>query len=210
MKKLDSTRKIIAGSILRLYKKGFGYSKLAIIENNDVYLAGVVDDDFFHAIREGDIVESYLWVENVAAHEFNLELIGRIVSGPRILFFGHTDRITSSRERQCLTAQVDIPIKFFYFDAGDMQKGISSKAITPHTGTIILLTDREATIKSDSDIYENKFLKGHITIRDEEIELLGKVDVINDSKKIINVLFTGMRDKDRMRILDYVFSHYRE
>ena len=210
MKKLESTRKIPVDSILRVYRKGFGYSKLTIIENNDYYLAGRVGDDFFQSVTEGDVVEAYLWVEDVASYEFNCRLIGRIVSGPPILFFSHTEQIASSRERKCLTAQVDIPIRFFYFDPGDMHKSISSEEIVSHTGTVILLTDREATIKSDSEIFVNKFLKGHIRIGEGDIEILGKVEAINAEKRIINVLFAGMHEKDRFNILDYIFSHYRE
>ena len=210
MKKLESTRKISVNSILRVYRKGFGYSKLTIIENSDFYLAGLVGEDFFQSVTEGDVIEAYLWVEDVASYEFNCRLIGRIVSGPRILFFSHTDQIVVSRERKCLTAQVDIPIRFFYFDPGDIHKSISSEEIVPHAGRVILLTDREATIKCDSEIFVNRFLKGHIRIGEEDIEMLGKVETINAEKDIINVLFAGMHEKDRFNILDYIFSHYRE
>jgi len=103
-----------------------------------------------------------------------------------------------------------MPIKFFYFDPGDKQKSISSEDIVTHTGRIILLTDREATLKCDGDHYANRFLKGHVRIGEEDLEILGKVEEVDTLKKIINVQFSGMHDADRVKILDYIFSHYRE
>ncbi len=210
MKKLESTRKIPAGSILRIYKKGFGYTKFTLIDNSDYYFAGLVSEDFFESSQNGDFVEAYLWIEDVASYEFTSQIIGRIVTVPHLLFFGHTGQIRHSSERKCLTAVVDMPIKFFYFDPGETHKGISSIDIVTHTGRIILLTDREATIKCDGDHYTDRFLKGHLRIGEEDIEILGKVEEVNPPKKIINVRFSGMRDEDRIKILDYVFSHYRE
>lgn len=210
MKKLENTKKINTGSILRAYKKGFGYSKLTVLENSDYYLAIVANVDFFNMVQEGDVVEMYLWVEDVASYEFKLPLIGRIVSGDRILFFGHTDIITRHKDRKCLTAQVDIPIKFFYFDPQDSDKRITSEDIMSHTGTVILLSDREAVIRSDVNIDRHRFLKGQITINQETIELVGTIDLINNSKRIYNLLFTGMQDKHKNKILEYIFSMYRE
>jgi hypothetical protein len=210
MKKLETTKNIIIDSTLRVYRKGFGYSKLTVIENNDYYIATMAEESFFHSIQEGDIVEAYLWVHEVASYEFYLQLIGKIVIGPRILFYRHTEKISRSVERKCLTAEVDLPIKFFTFDPGDSNKGISSEKIVSHTGTVILLTDREATIRSDANINGSRFLKGQVRIHNETIELVGMVDSVNDSKKIYNVLFAGMHDKERNKLLEYIFSMYRE
>jgi hypothetical protein len=210
MKKLETTKKIVVDTIFRVYRKGFGYSKLTVIENNDYYIAMMAEESFFHSIQEDDIVEAYLWVHEVASYEFYLQVIGKIVFGPRILFFGHTEKISRSVERKCLTAKVDLPIKFFTFDPGDDNKGISSEKIVSHTGTVILLSDREATIRCDENINGDRFLKGHIKIHNETIELVGMVDPVNDTKKIYNVLFAGMHDKERNKLLEYVFSMYRE
>jgi hypothetical protein len=210
MKKLGTTKKITHGSMLRMYLKGFGYATLTVIGKSEYYLAGLTGDEFFNSAHEGDQVEGYLWVEVVASYEFSLTIIGKISMGPRILFFSHTDRILRSAERKCLTAQVDIPLEFFPFDPGDPHKGISTEKIVYHTGRVILLTDREATIRSDDDIIGARFLKGNIRLEGDFIELVGMVDTVNESKKIYNLIFSGMHDKERNRILDYVFSHYRE
>lgn len=210
MKKLETTRKIINGSDIRIYKKGFGYSKITVIDNTDYYLAAMADDDLFHAFHEGDQSEAYLWVEDVASYEFKLQLVGRIVSGPRILFFGHTDAITRSSDRKCLTATVSIPIKFFMFDAGDTDKGITSEEIVFHQGSVILLSDREATIQTRDAIGGSKFLKGHVVVNGQIVELVGMVDPLHESKGIYNVLFAGMHDKDRKLLLEFIFNSYRE
>lgn len=210
MKKLETTKKIVIGSTIRVYRKGFGYSKLTVMENSEHYLSAIAEEAFFYSIQEGDIVEAYLWVHNVASYEFYLQLVGKIVIGPRILFFGHTEKISRSVERKCLSAQVDLPITFFTFDPGDVNRGISSEKIVTHTGTIILLSDREATIRSDENICCDRFFKGQIRIHDEIIELIGMVEAVNEEKHLYSILFSGMHDKERNKLLEYVFSIYRE
>jgi hypothetical protein len=210
MKRLDTTRRIMTGSTFRVYRKGFGYSKFEVLENNDFYIAAMTQEDFFGSVREGDHLEAYLWVEDVASYEFTLEVIGKITSGPPIIFLSHTGHISRSEERKCLTARVNIPIKFFTFDPGDQGKGITTEPIVLHTGKIILLADREATLKSDGDISGSRFLKGTILLNNESIELVGMMYNLNNEKNMYNIIFTGMHDKVRNTILDYIFSIYRE
>ena len=210
MKKLETTRRIINGTVIRVYKKGFGYSTFEVIENNDYYIAALAQEDFFRSVKEGDLLEGYLWVEDVASYEFTLDIIGKIVSGPPIMFVGQTDDISRSPQRKCLTAQVDVPIKFFTFNPGDTSKGITTEQIVPHTGRVVLLADREATIRSDIDIKGSKFMKGTVTLDGETIELVGMIDCINEAKNVYNLLFTGMHERVRNHILDYIFRIYRE
>lgn len=209
MKKLESTHRLQADSTLRIYKKGFGYSKIDILENNDYYIAVIAGDDLYRSIREGETVEAYLWVEDIASYEFKITVIGKIASGPPIIFFSHTENISRNNDRKCLTAQVEIPVKFFVFDTGD-DKIITTEEIVFHNGTIVLLTDREAAIKCQTGLSVGKFLKGHIEIGGIIIELMGKIDPINEQKNIYNILFVGMHDRDRNRILEYIFNIYRE
>lgn len=210
MKKLETTKKIFVGSVIRVYRKGFGYSKLTVIDNNEYYFSALADEDFYNYCSDKARVDAYLWVESVASYEFTITIIGKITKGPRILFFGHTDKIIRNKERKCLTAAVKIPIKFFTFDPGKDPKGITRKEIEYHTGSIILLSDREVTIRSNANINGSKFLNGHIKIHGKTIELIGKIDCIDESRKIYNVLFIGMHDKVRNQLLDHVFSIYRE
>ncbi len=210
MKKLETTRSIIPRSVIRLYRKGFGYARLTVLDNNEYYLSAISDEEFFDYCRENDTVEAYLWVEDVASYQFALTVTGKIAPGPRVLFFGHTDKITRSPVRKCITAAVTIPIQFFAFDPSDNGASISTEKIVCHSGSVVLLSDREAAIRSDADLRAARFIKGTIRIKDEDLELVGKIELINDEKKIYTVLFTGMHDKERNRILDYVFSIYRE
>lgn len=210
MKRLDTTKKIAVKSTIRAYKKGFGYSTLTVIENNDYYLAALSGDDFFKAAREGDTVEAYLWIEGVASYEFVIAIIGKIISGEPIMFFSHTDEVIRSADRKCLTAQVDIPVSFFTFEPAEAGRGVSSEEIIMHKGKVVLLTDREATIKSDTDLGGGTFIKGSVKLGNNTVELIGKIEPINTSRMIYNVLFTGMHERDRTLILEYIFSTYRE
>lgn len=210
MKKLETTRKIIPGSVIRVYRKGFGYTTLVIVDNNEYYLSALSDEEFFNFCRENDTVEAYLWVEAVASYRFTLTVTGKIAPGNRFIFFNHTDKIIRSTERKCLTASVNIPIQFFTFDPAENGRGITSTAIVPHAGSVIRLSDREATIRTDADLSGSKFLKGSIRIRDEMIEVVGRITDTGDEKNTHVILFTGMHDKVRNHILKYVFSIYRE
>jgi hypothetical protein len=210
MKKLDTTKRIIVNCVIRVYRKGFGYSKVTIVDNNEYFITALADEEFFDYCRENDIVEAYLWVEDIASYEFTLTVIGKMAPGLRFLFFAHTDMITRNEQRKCLTATVDIPMQFFTFDPGDREKGITTEEIVYHTGSVILLSDREATVRSNVDLREAKFLKGHISIKNELIELVGMIDPINVSKKVYNVIFAGMNERVRNHILEYIFSIYRE
>ena len=210
MKKLEDTRKIINGSVVRVYYRGFGYSMLTVYDSSDAYLAVTAEDDLFNAIREGDYVEAYLWVEDVASYEFTLRCIGRIAHGPRILFFEHTRQITRSEERKCLAAEVDLPIRFFGVEPSRGDRGITTEEIVMHNGTIRLITDREATMTTAADIGESRFLKGTVDIGGEPLELLGIIEAVDGRENTYMITFSGISDRTRNRIQDYIFMNYRE
>lgn len=210
MKKLEDTKKIIPGSVIRIYRHGFGYSMLTVHENNEAYLALAGRDDIFRAIGDGNDVEAYLWVEDIASYEFTLRCIGRISIGPCILFFEHTDKIVRSEERKCLAVEVEIPIRFFATDPGKGEGGITTEEIVQHDGTIILLTDREATIRIGADIRGSRLLKGTAEIGGESLEILGIVEVVNEPKGIYSVIFSGISERTRNSIQDFIFMNYRE
>ena len=154
-------------------------------------------------------MEAYLWVEDIASYEFRAQVIGRISIGPPVLFFAHTNQVVRSTERKCLTATTDIPLTFFTFNPEKDSRAVSSEEVVSQKGKIILLTDREAAIKTESSI-QGRFIKGRMTVSNEEIEIIGRLEDINPDKNVYNVLFVGMNDKTRMKILDYVYSVYRE
>jgi len=210
MKKLKSTKNIPLKSIIRLYKKGYGYAKLSVIENNNYFIAAFTDPEFFPSVNDEDILEAYFWVENVASYEFFLKVIGRINVGPEILFFRHTDEIKRYEERKCLGVEINTPMKFFIFNPADMDKGVSSEKVVFHKGKVIWLEDREAVLKSRVKLNDGDYIKGNLRILNDDFEIIGNVKLIDSKKKIYNLIYKGMKEKERNRLLDYIFTLYRE
>ncbi len=209
MKRLESTRKIDENALLRVYKKGFGYSRLSVIEVNEYYIAAFAHAEFMEFINPGDEIDVYLWVEDVASYDFRSKVLGKIEIENRIVFLGHTEEIEWQRERRCIAAEVDLPIKFFLFDTGDRGKTFSTEKVKFHKGRIIELGDRSARLKCSDSLREEAFYKGHIDINGFDLELIGKCS-LTGSEDVYEVTFTGIHDRERNRILDYIFSIYRE
>jgi hypothetical protein len=210
MKKLDTTKQLPLESVLRIYKRGYGYAKLTVVATHELFLAAQSPNEFISSVNVGDVLEAYLWVEDIASFEFELEVIGTIPSEPGIIFFRNTENIKKERERKCLGAPTRLPIKYFTFTPGEMHKSFSSEKVVFHEGCIVWLEDREAIIRTDAHINEEVFVKGHIQIDGRDTEIVGRASVLNYDKFIYNILFTGISEIDRNRILDYIFSAYRE
>lgn len=210
MKKLDSTIQLLPESVLRVYKKGFGYSILRVVTTHDLFLAARCPQDFLAALNNGDRLEAYFWVNDIASYEFSLEVIGSISKPPCVVFFANTDRFHKTDERKCLGAPTMLPINYFIFTPGEAGRAFSSEKVVFHQGHIIWLEDRESILKTDIEIQDDVFVRGHINIEDEDTEIVGKISVLNKDKFIYNILYTGVTEQDRSRILDYIFNTYRE
>jgi len=211
MKKLESTRKIHRESILRVYKKGFGYSRLKVLDNSDLFITAQGDDVFMEAVNDGDKIECYLWVQDVASYEFGLRVIGRITIGMNILFFEHTESIKRYTKRKCLTADVDLPVSFFNFETENSSKKFHSQEIILHEGKIIKMSDRECLMSSMADVPVNSFLRGHVILDSNKVEIVGKIEAVSGiNEKIYSVNFMGMSDRERTMLLDFIFQVYRE
>ncbi len=211
MKKLHSTLDIKMNSILRIYKKGFGYARLIVTDVTEHFFSVSGDDDFVAHVGQGDVVEAYYWVEHSASYEFTLEVLGKFEKELKLVFFKHTDALTWSEERKCLTAEVSIPFKFFTFSVDESAKVFSSKNVDPHEGAIVSLSDREALVRYDGVIEKNTFMRGHILVRGDDLAITGKpVPVPEAGQGVYRIEFSGMSEKERNRILDYIFTIYRE
>jgi hypothetical protein len=212
MKRIDNTRKIPINSLLRVYKKGFGYSKVTIVDVNEDFFGGLVDDDFYNFIRDGDIVDAYLWVEHAASYDFKLQVIGRISLPPRIVFFRHSDDLAFSRERRCLRARVALPFRFFVIETGETGGVFTSEKVVHHNGTFIEMSDREAVFTSDISIPENSIVRGHIEINSRDIEIVGPIQIgqAPGGDFHYEITYNGLNGSERNRILDYVIGIYRE
>ena len=53
--KIRSTKDLRVNSVLRVYKKGFGYSKIHIIDNSDYYLAAGAEKEFIDEIGRAHV-----------------------------------------------------------------------------------------------------------------------------------------------------------
>lgn len=211
MKKINSTRDIKVDSIVRVYKRGYGYSKVTVIGVNEYFLSTLADGDLRENAVEGDILESYLWVEN-ASYEFTLEVLGMFGRDLSFLFFKHTDDVAWSRSRKCLKAGVQIPLKFFPLEVGDADRNFHAKEIEFQWGTIVELSDREALLHFNGDIKKSKFLRGHFSVDGIAVDVIGRIvsHEMQDGEAYYHIDFSEMSNRERNKILDYVFSVYRE
>ncbi len=208
MKNIDSTKKIRIDTLLRVYRKGYGYARMTMVDSMDTYFSARTEREFLNRLEDGDRIECYLWLENRDSYEFTLEVIGRI-NRYSLLFFNHTDSIRHTKERKCIQAEVDIPVSFFIITVSDDDPGISTNDIVFHKGKLVQLSDREALLKTDTDLPLDGFIKGHSPIDGQDTELVARVDSKPESD-LYQIIFEGMSDQERMMILDYVYSIYRE
>ncbi len=207
VKKMETTLQIPEGMVVRVYRKGFGYSIITVLGNNQHFLAALCDEDFFTSTGDGETVDAYLWQEGVASYEFPLVVIGRTTRGTRILLFSHTERIASSVNRKCLMAKVDIPAVFFISPLNPDGQIFSSEKLTHRSGVVVMMSDREIILQYDAEMPRGELFYGKINI-DEEIELIGVVE--GKVEAGYSILLSGIPERTRQLLLDYVFRFYRE
>ncbi|NMB65646.1 MAG: hypothetical protein GYA16_12345 [Spirochaetes bacterium] len=205
MKKITRTNDIKTNTPIRVYKKGYGYTLLTLIENNDLFLICKSPEDFFTYIPENETVECYIWPYPDGSYDFTTTVLGKISSPFPIILLKHTDSVVYNPTRQCLRAKVKIPFTFFTFSI-NTTKSFSSEDIQWHQGTILELTDREALL--NTEITPEHFVKGHLHLGTKDIDITGKVTGINSTH--YDISFVGLDDTDRIAILDYIFTVYRE
>jgi hypothetical protein len=207
MKKIDSTRKISKGIVLRLYKKGFGYCRTEILENCEDFIAMKVSIDFFNAVNDSDEIEAYIGFDDENVFEFKSEIIGKIFREPWIIFINHSEKIKVLKQMKCLKAKTDIPVKFFVIDTHG-KKNFHTDKISLSKGTVHELSDREALLYTDAEITPGVFIRGHLAGKNE-IELLGKV-ISSAGENLFKISFASAGEKERNMILEYVMKIYRE
>lgn len=205
MKKITKTNDIKTNTPIRVYKKGYGYALLTLIENNDLFLICKAPEDFYTYIKENESVECYIWPYPDGSYDFSTIILGKIAQPFTILLLQHTDAITYNPSRQCLRAKVNLPFTFFTFSI-NTTKSFSSEDIKWNEGTIVELTDREAVLQTSIPL--EHFVKGHLSLGTKDIDITGKVTGINSTH--YDISFVGLDDTDRITILDYIFTVYRE
>ncbi|HNR89109.1 MAG TPA: hypothetical protein PKM65_12280 [Spirochaetota bacterium] len=210
MKKILSTHDLKPGTVLRVYKKGFGYAILRVIEAHELYLAAFAPDDFISRAVPGDRLKAYLWIEESGTYEFPLVVNGSISRQHAILFCGHTDRIKRGDAPKCLTARLSAPLRFFVLDANS-SKGFTTKRIVVHTGALVELSDRSALLRYDGDLSDGTLIKGHLRSGSHTVDILGRVTrSATRGARRYRIDISAMNERERNAVLDYVFSVYRE
>ena len=221
MKKIHSTLDIKPDMILRVYKKGFGYSRLVVADVNDYFISAIGNKEIIRALKEGDRLDAYLWHDNESSYEFPLRVVGKIIRDFNMILFRHTDRIKWTKERKCLTARINLPFRFYLLEVDDLKKKPLSREITFLEGIVKSLSDREAAVQYGGDLKQQSFIKGHVIVDkkrkvvDEsagDIDIIGKVDgrVKSGGKELYRIVFTGMHGREREKIQDFIYNVYRE
>jgi hypothetical protein len=211
MKRYSSTRELKENEVLRVYKKGYGYAVLRIIDITDDFFSARGDQGFISSLNKGDRLEAYVWSERLSAYEFELGVLGIIDDELYIVFFKHAEKMRFSRERKCLTAEVEIPFSFFMFDVSNAGKAFSTSEVQRQNGMIIRISDREALVRYNGVLLDERFIKGRLNISGEDIDLVAKVAPTSGGEPNVHLLkFIGMPEREREKILQYVFEVYRE
>ncbi|HQG41197.1 MAG TPA: hypothetical protein PLE64_00610, partial [Spirochaetota bacterium] len=78
MKNIAKTADIKTNTPVRVYKKGYGYALLTVIENNELFLLCKSSEDFLSHVKENDTVECYLWPYPDGSYDFNTTILGKI------------------------------------------------------------------------------------------------------------------------------------
>lgn len=212
MKSFTSTEHLKIKSMLRVYKKGYGYAKLSVMDVNEYFVAAFSPEDFYNHVSVDDILDAYLWREGIASHEFRLVLIGKIISSYPILIFSHTSDIQSSRERKCLRASVDIPFKFYQLGSAKSDKSFYLENVVFLNGRILELGDRDAVLQTDESFSSTRLIRGHLPVDGGDIEITCEIIscTLNQDIYSYTMEYIGMSEADQARILDYIFSIYKE
>lgn len=212
MKSISSTKNLKENCLLRVYKKGFGYAILTIVDINDYFLAAIAPDDLYSITRDGDTLDTYFWKEDIASYNFILTVIGRAKGEIPILIFSHTGEIKAVRERKCLSAAVHVPIKFYPLDRSKNNKRFYTEDIVFGEGTILEMSDREAVVECAGEIKSEYLIRFHIPTGKADVEITAKIishTTVNNVHHY-SVEYAGLGDKERNRLLDYIFTIYRE
>lgn len=212
MKTFTSTRNLKENAVLRVYRKGYGYAKLTVIDCNNHFFAAISPEDFFRRMENHATIDAYLWREYIASYEFRLNIVGSFITDAPILCFAHTDTISCSLERKCLMASVSIPFRFYTFAIHGKHKSFYTEEIVFLNGTIVGISDREAVFISPANLPLTCLIKGHAIIDGRDTEITGKISsyASESERRMYTIEYAGMSEKERNRILDYVFTIYRE
>lgn len=209
MKKIKSTKELRENQIIRVYFKGYGYATLSVVDVNNDFFSARGNREFISRLQKGNRMEAYLWSEKFSAYEFELEVLGTINDDLCIVFFKHSNEMHFSKERKCLIARVNLSFQFFVFDVAKDEKIVSFNAVEKLSGEIIQLSDREALLFCECDLPLGKYVKGHLNLIRDDIDIIARVTQSSE-KNHYHLRFMGLHEREREKILQFVFDVYRE
>lgn len=221
MKQLATTAELREGLVLRAYRKGFGYARLEVVGVTPYFYLTDAPEDFYLCVETGEVLLGYLWTQNSVSFEFEMKVAGKFVIPPdddggsgdvrRFLAIAHTGDISSSSERKCLKAAVSLPFRFFTIRVARSDRSFYTEEIHYLDGTITMMSDREAVLETDHDLPLTALLRGRLGFDENDIDVTARiVNAESGSPNRYDIEYTGMSDRERNRILEYVFSIYRE
>ena len=212
MKELGTTRNLKEGCVLRAYRRGFGYARLTVVAVNDHFLAALSPEDLFLRVAEKDTLEAYFWQEGAFSFEFTLAVAGKAETSGFILIFSHTGDIRKREGRRCLRARIGIPIKYYPLSVNRQERRFYREDITFRRGTVVELTDREAVFTTPEELVPATLVRGHMPVGKSDLEFTGRITGCGalEGLNTYTIEYLGMHESERNRILDYVFTVYRE
>ena len=215
MKQLATTAELREGLVLRAYRQGFGYAGCGGWVTR--ILPYHPEDSTCASKRGGSSAicgpEPALRIEMKVAGKFVIPPDDDGGSGDvrRFLAIAHTGDISSSSERKCLKAAVSLPFRFFTIRVARSDRSFYTEEIHYLDGTITMMSDREAVLETDHDLPLTALLRGRLGFDENDIDVTARiVNAESGSPNRYDIEYTGMSDRERNRILEYVFSIYRE
>ncbi|HNU90960.1 MAG TPA: hypothetical protein PKO25_03725 [Spirochaetota bacterium] len=221
MKHLATTAELKEGLVLRAYRSGFGYARLVVAGVTPYFYVTEAPDDFYRCVEAGETLSGYLWTQNSVSFEFGMSVAGKISVPPggsdssagdrRFLAIAHTVDITSSPERRCLKASVSLPFRFFKISLAKSERSFYTEEIDHLDGVITMLSDREAVLETDHDLAPEALIRGRLSFDENHVDITARV-LSAERGRIMryDIEYTGLGERERNRILEYVFSIYRE
>ncbi len=226
MKQLATTLDLKEDLVLRAYLKGYGYARLVIAGVTRYFYLTDAPADFHGMVQEGAVLLGYLWTQNSISFEFTMEVAGKITvphgrlsagnpdtgdAPEHFIAFIHTADISSTAERKCLHADVALPFRFFTIAVPRSDRSFYTEEIQYLDGIITMLGDREAVLETAEEIPLTGLVRGHLTFDGDDIDITARItSVESGAVNRYDIEYTGMSDRERNRILEYVFSIYRE
>jgi hypothetical protein len=204
MKKIIHTSMIPTGAIIRIQGPDKGYGVVEIVHNLSECLVAGMEEGFALNLIPNEHISMYYWIdEKKGGCVWKCRFLGSIETKPGLVTFSHEDIREWSENRQCILADVHIPLRFFALPVEGEHRIIESDSPVFMQGTVVRLSDREAVINCEPPP-GHILVRGHLLLSGNEVAISGKIVPIE--KERYSIEFMGLPEKDRRIIRNYVYS----